>query len=278
MIMAYKTILLCLNEIERVPQLITAARQLGVKFNAHISGLYVIPGVRIFPVDGYGAPLAVYEGAQTYFKEQLPKIRTAFETAMMEDKINFDMRVVQSTQPVFANDVLDHCHSADLVLIAAGNRKADANVENDFIEQIVLAAGRPVMVLPYEGKTDLNFDDVMLSWNNSRESARAAFDALAFMQHAKRTKIAIVDASQRGQMEGANIAETLDRDGVKCDIINVVSTGMNVGETLLRSAKEHGSGLLVLGAYGHTRLTEWVFGGATRHVLHNLNLPVLMSH
>ncbi|MDE2445338.1 MAG: universal stress protein [Alphaproteobacteria bacterium] len=276
--MAYKTILLCLNEIERVPQLIAAARQLGVKFNAHIAGLYVIPGVRMFPTDGYGAPMAVYEGAQTYFKDQLPKIREAFEHAMTEDKISFDLRVVNATQPIIATDVLDHCYSADLVVVSSGDRKADANIENDFVEQIVLAAGRPVLLLPFKGKTEINFDDVMLSWNNSRESARAAFDALAFMQRAKRTKIAIVDASQRGQMEGANIAETMDRNGVKCEIVNVVSTGSNVGETLLRTAHEQGSGLLILGAYGHTRLTEWVFGGATRHVLRHFNLPILMSH
>jgi len=276
--MAYKTILLCLNEIERLPQLIAAARQLGVKFNAHISGLYVIPGVQVFPTDGYGAAPAVFDATRTYFKNQLPKVQTEFEAAMKADNITFDLRVVDSSNPIIAPDVVDNCRNVDLVVISATNREQGDNVESDFVEQIVLSAGRPVIVLPFKGKTEIKFDDVMLSWNNSRESARAAFDALPFLQRAKRTKITIVDASQRGTMEGANIAETLDRDGVKCDIINVVSTGTNVGETLLRAASDHGSGMLILGAYGHTRLSEWVFGGATRHVLHNLDRPVLMSH
>lgn len=276
--MAYKTILLCLNEIERVPQLIAAARQLGVKFNAHISGLYVIPGVQVYPTDGYGAAPAVFDGNRIYFQDQLPKVREAFELAMKEDSITFDLRVVDSTQPLVATDVVENCRNADLVVISATNREEGDNVEYDFVEQVVLASGRPVIVLPYKGKAEIKFDDVMLGWNDSRESARAAFDALHFMQRAKRTKIVTVDAAPRGTIEGANIAETLDRDGVKCEVLNVASGGMSAGETLLRAANDHGADLLVLGAYGHTRLTEWVFGGATRYVLRNLDRPVLMSH
>ena len=276
--MAYKTILLCLNEIERVPHLIAVARQLGVKFNAHIAGLYVIPGVQVFPTDGYGIAPAVYDGNRIYFKKQLEKVKTAFESAMQEDKINFDLHVVDIANPLIATDVIDNCRNVDLVVLSAIDREKGDKIESDFIEQIVLSAGRPVIVLPNKGKTEINFDDVMLGWNESRESTRAVFDALPFLQRAKRTKIVTVDAAPRGTIIGASIAETLDRDGVKCEVLNIASAGMNTGETLLRAANDHGAGLLVLGAYGHTRLTEWVFGGATRYVLRNLDRPVLMSH
>ncbi len=276
--MAYKTILLCLNEIDRVPQLIAVARQMGVKFNAHISGLYVIPSVQVIATDGYGAAAAVFDNVQKYFKDKLPKVREAFEYGMNEDKIAFDLRVIDSNQSVIASDVIENCRNADLVVVSAPDREKGEHVEADFVERIVLSAGRPVMILPFKGKTEIKFDDVMLAWNDSRESSRATFDALPFMQRAKRTKIVTVDAAPRGSIQGANIAETLDRDGVKCEVLNVASGGMSTGETLLRAANDHGAGLLVLGAYGHTRLTEWVFGGATRYVLRNLDRPVLMSH
>ena len=276
--MAYKTILLCLNEIDRVPQLIAVARQLGVKFNAHISGLYVIPAVQVIPTDGYGVAPAVFDNVQKYFKDKLPNVREAFEHGMKEDKLAYDLRVVESSQSVIASDVIENCRNVDLVVASAIDREMGDNVETDFVERIVLSAGRPVMILPFKGKAEIKFDDVMLGWNDSRESARATFDALPFMQRAKRTKIVTVDAAPRGGIEGANIAETLDRDGVKCEVLNVASAGMSTGETLLRAANDHGAGLLVLGAYGHTRLTEWVFGGATRYVLRNLDRPVLMSH
>lgn len=276
--MAYKTILLCLNEIERVPQLIAAARQLGVKFNSHISGLYVIPGVMVFPSDGLSFGAGVFEGTRNYFNDQLLKVREAFEYGMKEDSLTFDLRVLDSRQPSIATDVIENCRNVDLVVISATNRDASDNVEYDFVEQVVLSAGRPVIILPFKGKTEIKFDELMLGWNDSRESARATFDALPFLHRAKRTKIVTVNAAPQGTIEGANIAETLDRDGVKCEVMNVASGGMSTGETLLRAAKDHGVELLVLGAYGHTRLTEWVFGGATRYVLRNHDRPLLMSH
>lgn len=276
--MAYKTILLCLNEIERVPQLIAAARQLGVKFNSHITGLYVIPGLMVFPSDGLGLGAGIFEGTRNYFKDELAKVREAFEYGMKGDSLTFDLRVMDSSQPNIAKDVIENCRHVDLVVISATNRDAGDNVEYDFVEQVVLSTGRPVIVLPFKGKTEIKFDNVMLGWNDSRESARATFDALPFLQRAKRTRIVTVDVAPRGTIEGADIAETLDRDGVKCEVMNVASGGMSIGETLLRAANDYGVDLLVLGAYGHTRLTEWVFGGATRHVLRNLDRPLLMSH
>ena len=276
--MAYKTILVSLNEIDRVPQLIAAACQLGIKFNAHISGLYVIPAVQIYSSGGYVAESYVYDGTQVYFKDHLPKVREQFETAMKLNALSFDMRVVESGLPNIASDVVSHSRNADLVLISDINRAPSENVETDFVQLLVLAAGRPVLVLPFKGAAEIKFDDVMLGWNDSRESTRAAFDALPFMQRAKRTKIVTVDAAPRGTMEGANIAETLDRDGVKCEVVNVASAGMNAGETLLRAANDYGADLLVIGAYGHTRFTEWVMGGATRYVLQNIDRPVLLAH
>ena len=205
-------------------------------------------------------------------------MREAFEYGMKEDSLTFDLRVLDSRQPSIATDVIENCRNVDLVVISATNRDASDNVEYDFVEQVVLSAGRPVIILPFKGKTEIKFDELMLGWNDSRESARATFDALPFLHRAKRTKIVTVNAAPQGTIEGANIAETLDRDGVKCEVMNVASGGMSTGETLLRAAKDHGVELLVLGAYGHTRLTEWVFGGATRYVLRNHDRPLLMSH
>ena len=276
--MAYRTILLSLNEIERVPQLIAAARQLGAKFKAHISGLYVIPGIMVYPSDGMGLSAGIFDGTRNYFLGQLPKVRADFEAAMKADGLTFDLRVIDSSQPNIATDVIENTRNADLIVVSATNPERGNGVETDFVEQVVLAAGRPVLVLPFNGKAEIKFDEIMLGWNDSREAARATFDALPFLRHAKRTKIVTVDVSPGGPIAGANIAETLDRDGVKCEVVNVASGGKNAGETLLLSAKDHGTGLLVLGAYGHMRLTEWIFGGATRHVLHNLDRPVLMSH
>jgi nucleotide-binding universal stress UspA family protein len=82
----------------------------------------------------------------------------------------------------------------------------------------------------------------------------------------------------RGQEPAGDIAQTLAHHGVTTEITHVTSDGMLIGEALLQAAYDNGAGLLVMGAYGHGRFTELIFGGATRHVFRHMTLPVLMSH
>lgn len=276
--MAYKTILVCLNEISRLPQLISAARDLGVRFNAHISGLYVIPAVQVYPADGFGSTANFYDGTRVFFHDHLPSVKQSFEAAMQMDKLSFETHVVDSSLPSIANEMIDNCRNVDLVIISNTNREKAGEVEGDFVETFILAAGRPVLVLPYKSEVKLSTDQIMVGWNDSRESSRAVFDAMPFLQKSKLTRLVTVDVATGGSLPAAGIAETLDRHGVKTEITDVFSDGGSVGETLLRAANDYGAGLIVLGAYGHNRFSEMVFGGATRHILRNLDRPVLMSH
>lgn len=276
--MTYKTILVCLNEISRVPQLIEVARDLGARFNAHVSGLYVIPAVQVYPSDGYGGTANFFDGTRVYFQNNLSKVKEVFETAMQMDKLSYELHVADSVLPSISNGMIDNCRNVDLVVISNTDRNSTGEVESDFVESFVLAAGRPVLILPYEGGVGLKINQVMVGWNNSRESSRAVFDALPFLQKAALTRLVSVDVAAGGALPAASIAETLDRHGVKTEITDVVTDGASVGEALLRAANDHGADLIVLGAYGHSRFSEMVFGGATRHILRNLDRPVLMSH
>ena len=76
----------------------------------------------------------------------------------------------------------------------------------------------------------------------------------------------------------ADIAATLARHGVKCEAATAYGDHLVVGDTLLSGLADDGTDLLVMGAYGHSRLSEFVFGGATRHILEHMTVPVLMSH
>jgi nucleotide-binding universal stress UspA family protein len=276
--MAYKTILLCLNEIGRVPQLVEAARILGSTFNAHISGLYVIPGVQVYPAAGYAAAPDVFDGNRQHYQKHVDGVREQFETAMKSDGIRFDFHIIDSSLPMICNEVTEQGRNADLIVTSATDRKAYEGVEYDFVERLVIAAGRPVLVLPFLGEAKLHLDEVIVGWDEGREAARATFDALPLLKAAKRVRVIRIDASPRGEVQGATLAEALDRHGVNVEITNVSSDGQTTGETLLRAASDHGAGLVVIGAYGHSRFTEMIFGGVTRHIVHHLDRPVLMSH
>jgi len=123
---------------------------------------------------------------------------------------------------------------------------------------------------------------VVLGWDGGREAARAAFDAMPILKQAKRVRVMRADPQKdpalRGAVAGADLAETLARHGVKAEAMGYPTDGMDAGQALLRCADDCGAGLIVMGAYAHSRLTEFIFGGATRFVLTRMNRPVLMSH
>jgi nucleotide-binding universal stress UspA family protein len=122
----------------------------------------------------------------------------------------------------------------------------------------------------------------MLCWNASRESARAAADALPFLQAAEHVIVLMIDpkvsADGHGPEPGADVALWLTRHGVKVTVQRDVAADAAVGEVILSRAADHGVDLIVMGIYGHSRLREMVLGGASRTLLSSMTVPVLMSH
>lgn len=280
--MTYKTILASLNEVGRLAEVIEAACTLGRKLDAHVSGLYIIPAVQVYPSVGFEAAPQVFEGNRTFFKDNAERVRSAFEAAMKKESLSFDFHLVDARTPVIADEVIAAGRTADIIVVSTTNPEEVTGVERDFVEQTVMAAGRPVIVLPYKGNAKIDLDEVVLGWDGGREAARAAFDALPLLKAAKKVRVVRADPqrdpSLRGSVPGADLAESLARHGIKAEAQGFPTDGADEGQALLRCADDSGAGLVVMGAYGHSRLTEFIFGGATRFVLTRLNRPVLMSH
>ncbi len=280
--MSYKTILVSLNEVGRVRELTAAAVGLARDLNAHVSGLYVIPVVQVYPSVGFEAAPQVFEGNRTFFKDNAQRVKQGFEEAMAREGLPHDFHLIDARTPVIADEVIAVGRSSDIIIASATNPEEVTGVERDFVEQVVMAAGRPVIVLPCRGETALSLNEIVLGWDGGREAARAAFDALPLLKKASRVRIVRVDPqkdpSLKGSVAGADLAETLARHGVKAEAQGFPTDGMDEGQALMRCAEDCGAGLIVMGAYGHSRLAEFIFGGATRFVLTRLTRPVLMSH
>jgi nucleotide-binding universal stress UspA family protein len=273
-----KSVLVSLNDVAQLSGLLAAARHLAGKFNAQVVGLYVIPAVQIYPMMGYDAPPATYDGNQIFFNQHRDKVKAEFETAMKADGIEYAFQELQGRAPQIASDVADRGRAHDMILLSASQMDGVVGFEDDFAERVVMLAGRPVLVLPRTSGKTFDFSEIVLGWDGGREAARATFDAMPLLRQARRVRVVGIDVAPRGREPASEIAETLAHHGVKTEIIHVTSDGMSAGETLLRSAHDHGAGLLIIGAYGHGRFSEFIFGGATRYVFRNLTLPVLMSH
>jgi nucleotide-binding universal stress UspA family protein len=146
-------------------------------------------------------------------------------------------------------------------------------------EQSLLQTRRPVLLAPARLQSDLT-DSVMIAWDESPECWHAVSAAIPFMQLAKSVRVISVDrdASNR-QASQAEVLAYLRCHGIGATAQVVAPELRSVGDTLLAAGAEHEAGLLIMGAYSHSRLLEMLLGGATRHILKNASArPVLLAH
>jgi nucleotide-binding universal stress UspA family protein len=238
--------------------------------------------VQVYPSVGFEAAPQVFEGNRTFFKDNAERVKKQFEEAMSREGLAHDFHQIDARTPVIADELIAQGRSADVIVVSATNPEEITGVERDFIEQVVMSAGRPVIVLPFDGIKTIALNEIVLGWDGGREAARAAFDALPLLKLAGRVRVVRVDPQKdptlRGSVPGADLAEALARHGVKAEAQGFPTDGQDEGQALMRCAEDCGAGLVVMGAYGHSRLAEFIFGGATRFVLTRMNRPVLLSH
>jgi nucleotide-binding universal stress UspA family protein len=280
--MCYKTILVSLNEIDRLDPLLEVVTGLAAGEDAHVIGLYVIPAPAVFPATGPYALPEVFDSFSKYFEEQRPVAKAKFETAMARSGVPWQWMETRAAVPGISDAVSAEGRIADLVVLSEVDRGADRGVELDLIENVVLSVGRPVLVLPRQVPKALDLTQIVCGYNGSREAARALHDALPLLKRARDVNLVWVDPSLDRELAravpGADMAESLDRHGIKVTAEAMPTNGINPAQALLTRAADLGAGIIVMGAYGHSRLREFVLGGATREALSNLSIPVVLSH
>jgi nucleotide-binding universal stress UspA family protein len=146
----------------------------------------------------------------------------------------------------------------------------------------LLDSRSPVLLLPENGRLTFPPKRVLLAWDSSLPAANAARASLDLLAAAEGVSLVIVDPLARrrtgSEQSGAKMAQYLARHGANVEVNEVASGGRTVEELLLRCAEDFGADILVMGAYGRSRLRERIFGGATRSMLDMRRLPVLMAH
>ena len=278
----YKTIALHINDEQRVHRLVTVGTALAQRFDAHLTAVCVLPHVPTPPIP---LPLAKSLSGQiaTAYRDEAARAQQAFETAVKGLTVVPEWRLVHGRQLSYCEDLLEHVRASDLIV--ASQRNSDWGYASifDVPEELALGAGRPVLIVPLtEPVLDIG-RRITVAWNGKREAARAVGDALALLRQAEHVRVLWVnpqDDATGGDLATVDICAALARHGVKCDgaQTRTTSKGSDVGQELLQQAAEHKSDLLVMGCYGHPRIRQLILGGATRHILRHMNLPVLMSH
>ena len=222
----------------------------------------------------------VIEGQKQLALEQAKRAETMFRQALEKGALaNADWRM--SSDDALAAVAL-HSRYADLIVMGQPDLQDDSGVEPAFAHRLVLMAGRPVLFVPYIGPYGTLGKRVLLAWNATREAARAATDALPFLQAADEVCVVVVNpgGASHGQVPGADIGLYLARHGVhaKVEVIEGADIFHDAGNLLLSRAADLSSDLIVMGAYGHSRFSELVLSGVTRTMFESMTVPVLMSH
>jgi nucleotide-binding universal stress UspA family protein len=211
--------------------------------------------------------------------------RGAVQNAFLEAAAAADVpAVVRAGESSPSATVALHGRASDLIIVSQQNRDdVEAAHENEFVEQTLLTAGRPVMVLPSSGDFPVVGDRVLLCWDGSREAARALADAAPLLQGASNVVVLTMDeGSATRNVESIpfeDLATYCVAHGIPApDHVRRDIKGVGVGSTILNAAADYSADLIVMGAYGHSKFREWAMGGATASILKSMTVPIMFSH
>ena len=285
--MTYKTILVHINNERRLPGLMEAAGAVAATHNAHLIGVSVIPPLMLPQTSDFAIAVpSMIEAHRDAYRAEESRMRKLFDVAVQgaaAGAYTAEWRSLDAYQLASAVQlILPVARASDLIVVSQADVNWDGTVALDFPDTLATDSGRPVLIVPNKPAKPFAAKRILVAWNGRREATRAVFDALPLLQKADEVKILWLDPHDDNQTQGdlpaADLCATLARHGVKCDEATTLSPKMPVGETLLFEATKYGWDMLVMGCYGHSRIREFILGGASRHILTHMTIPVLMSH
>ncbi|WP_457647510.1 universal stress protein [Profundibacter sp.] len=170
---------------------------------------------------------------------------------------------------------------SDLVVLPRPYGKGCGQEQETIVESTLFEGQVPTLVVPPKTKANIDAKRIIIAWNESSEAMAAVRAALPALIAADSVNITVIDPPQHGPDRsdpGGALSQMLVRHGVKAEITVLAKTMPRVSDVLLRHARDINADMIVMGAYGHSRFREAILGGATRNMLENTKIPVLMAH
>ena len=282
--MTYKDILVVTDDTPRCEEHVNVALKLAARHDAHVIGLMVQEQAHLPRYAPGRIPKALraelLERQRQFAEEVRERVREKFERLANAAGVPNEWHPAHG-DPVKAVSLFSRY--ADVAVVGQENRENGGyGTARDLAEHVVLASGRPVLVVPSVGTYPSVGQRVLVAWDASREAARAVADALPLLKGAEHvvTLSANPDSGdkQHGELPGADIARHLARHGVRVDAQRVNSKDVPIVDLLLNRIMDESIDLLVMGAYGHARIREIWLGGVSRRLMESMTVPVFVSH
>lgn len=281
--MPYRDLLVHLDASAQSAQRLHLAMDLARRHDAHLAAIFVVdmalPMVAMADAGGGAVLGGLMEEMRAAALEDARRIEAAFRERATREGVRGEWRLAEG---MLREEIALHARYADLAIIGQEDPETAAPGTTGLVGDVLFGAGRPVLVVPYAGHYASVGTRVLVGWNASREAARAVNDALPMIAGATTTCILAANPEKgiagHGEEPGADIALHLARHGLAVTVEHRVAPDIPDSDLLLNHASDMSADLLVVGAYGHSRLREFVLGGVTRTLLRQMTVPVLMSH
>ncbi|HTI87603.1 MAG TPA: universal stress protein [Alphaproteobacteria bacterium] len=287
--MAIKKILVPISDAKDGSGALAAALALGRDFNAQVVVLHVRPDPRAEAIAYMGEPMSssmvdeVMRSAEKRAAQNAAKVRKAFDDACAKAKVAVSAKsaapnaVSASFEEVTGiedEELRDRGRVVDLLVVARPQGPL-AGPQRLTLEAALIDTGRPAIVVPPKAPAKIG-GNVAIAWNNSTQASRAVALAMDFLVGA--STVTILTAKENGSDYRPNdLKDYLAAHGVSAKVAAVSGKG-DAAKAILSAATKAGADLLVMGAYGHSRVRELVLGGVTKHMLQSTTIPTFMVH
>jgi nucleotide-binding universal stress UspA family protein len=275
----YKDVMVHLDGTSEDEIRIVHAEGLATLFSAHLTGLYTN---KLPDIGDYPSPV----GAMAYIELER-KLREDGEVAKARLAERFariappsDLRKIEAMPGELRRDVVTEARWADL-FVASLARGAGLGRWTSLIEAVLFEGGRGVLLIPEGVRPREAIRTIVIGWVNAREAARALAEAMPLLRLATSTHLVSVDKADRDFKHMPTISDVaahLDRHGVAVSVDLISEAPRDAAAAILEQARRFSADLIVTGAYGHSRFREWILGGATRDLIAQSNMPLLMAH
>ncbi len=270
-----KSILLHIDHDHAMSARLQVALDIARASNGHITCLQAVSYEVFAPGDFYGSAIAA---AMPVIRENADKLRADIERELEHEGVPWDWRFVYGLPQ---HRLLELSPLADVIIVGPSDLGADGRGPSALVGDLVLRAPVPVLVVP-QGTSSFDVSAPMLiAWNGSAEACvalRAAVPLLACS--CKVTLVSVAEETDKARFDFPAIegAQYLTRHGIECEIVEIPRGEAKIADTLFSAAQMRECGLMVMGAYGHSRLAEMLLGGVTRQMLREPEMPILLAH
>jgi len=281
-----KSILAVAHDPKIFPSTLAITWLVAERFDSYVEGMAVRAMTSAVVSNiGMSGVSTIIESLEAEESIRAEKLKDTFKAFMQERQTTPEEHKIGKAS-IIANWPIDEPQTVEMVgergrvfdLIVVGRSSDDPMVSGSHvIESALFDSGRPVLIAPSNVPKSIG-STVLVAWNGASESARAVAFAMPFLQGADHVLVLEVEGGSVLGPSAQDVQTYLTRNGISSEANSVEPGGVKIGQAILDEAAAQKADLIVKGAYTHSRLRQLIFGGATKHLLTNADIPVLMAH